>query len=452
MAQQRIDIIIRVLDKTAGTLNQVNKKIGSITDAISMSQRKMKGWKTPLQEFNKDISKTSGQMITFDKHVNNTSKSLDRTFGKAQLTKMRKLTNAILGAGLSMLFTGMAIKKAAETALRGIMTTYKEAMAGSGEFIELTGRLSAAWTYFKFSLMDALMQTELFPALMEGLIGLLDILSSMPDWVKNLAIGFLVFALVVGGVMMFLGQTFLAVLGILGMILLPILFVIFAIVLIVVFAIIVLIGIWGSGMSKTEKILWTVVVVLIAIALILFVLGMAGVAVWFLIIAAVVIVIALIVKYWDEIKEFFIKLWDSLVKVVSNAGIKIKDTFLKVINYLKGVLIDYINVWIMGINKIIELMNKILPGGVKIGTIDLFDGGNYTVPEYATGGYVPTTGPAILHAGEYVLNRDQVENGVSGGVNVGDINISVMGETTDAERLAELVSEQIMNEFQRYAG
>lgn len=38
-----------------------------------------------------------------------------------------------------------------------------------------------------------------------------------------------------------------------------------------------------------------------------------------------------------------------------------------------------------------------------------------SLPKYDTGGYVPSTGPAILHEGEYVLNRNQVAAGGTGG-------------------------------------
>jgi|TARA_R100000501_G_C2620708_1_gene113958 hypothetical protein len=403
MAQQQIDIIVRVIDKATAGLKKVNFSL-------------------------KNLSKTS-----------------------------KEVKGNLLGAGLSMLFTGMAIKKASEAALRSIMTTYKEAMGMNNSFVQSTNRLNAAWTFFKFQLMDALAGSELFQSFITGIITFIDWLSSAPPWVMKLIVVFLIFAAIVGSVMMVAGQAFLAFLGIIAIAGAPILGIIILIIIIIIGLVIALAAIWGSGMSKVEKILWTIVAVLIVIGLIALLFGGWMVALVALIIAAIVAAVALIIKYWDEIKTFFIKIgnvikeWFSkVIQSLKEKWQSFKQTMIDIWQGIKDFVKEVIDAIFGWIGNLIDKLKSAWAWIKKVAGGKGKDKGSDSGNGYQHGGYVPTTGPALLHAGEFVLSRKMLERGI-GGVNVGDINVSVLGETTDADRLAALVSEQIMNEFNRYA-
>jgi len=74
----------------------------------------------------------------------------------------------------------------------------------------------------------------------------------------------------------------------------------------------------------------------------------------------------------------------------------IYNSLTNVWNFVKGI-------WDNIVNAFNDIMNKIpFIGGASTSS----------VPTYATGGYVPETGLALLHAGEYVVPAAQVSGGV----------------------------------------
>jgi len=126
----------------------------------------------------------------------------------------------MLGMGLSFLFTGMAIKRFADNMLKGLVNTYKTVMGEGSKFQEQTNRLSAAFTFLKFSIFDALAQSDFFAALVEWLVGaanaIAEFVGENPKLAKGLAIFFGI-ASVVGGFMMIFGQATLGMLGFVAM-------------------------------------------------------------------------------------------------------------------------------------------------------------------------------------------------------------------------------------------
>lgn len=82
---------------------------------------------------------------------------------------------------------------------------------------------------------------------------------------------------------------------------------------------------------------------------------------------------------------------------------------------------------------------------------------------YADGGYVPVTGPAMLHAGEFVLSRDMLAAGwspTSNSLSYNSRNISVeagavqvfASPNQSAAEIAQIVNEQMMANFRELAG
>lgn len=110
---------------------------------------------------------------------------------------------------------------------------------------------------------------------------------------------------------------------------------------------------------------------------------------------------------------------------------------------------------------LVALEDKLQPGKRLFGRFGLeppgplFDISDIT-GLFQHGGYVPYTGPAILHAGEYVVPRGKVGAGVGGGAvynvtNTFEINNPVLGSDMDVERLKQKLDELYKREMGRVA-
>ena len=110
---------------------------------------------------------------------------------------------------LSTMFFGMALQRTFGMALKSLFTTYQKIGDEQSIFNKKTSQLNASWTFLKFSIIDALSQSDLF-------IGIIDFVIKMIDWVSDMTSRFpaLGTALVVtfgvlavgGGVMMMVSQ------------------------------------------------------------------------------------------------------------------------------------------------------------------------------------------------------------------------------------------------------
>ncbi len=93
-------------------------------------------------------------------------------------------------------------------------------------------------------------------------------------------------------------------------------------------------------------------------------------------------------KAWNAVKVAFEDIWNGLVKF-----------FTGIWETIKGIIRGGINAIIGMLNGFIENINRVgAKVGVNIGKI----------PTFQEGGLVAQTGPAFLHAGEYVLSRDML--------------------------------------------
>lgn len=76
--------------------------------------------------------------------------------------------------------------------------------------------------------------------------------------------------------------------------------------------------------------------------------------------------------------------------------------------------------------------------------------GGYQMPEFATGGFVPSDMIAKLHSGEYVLPADVV-NQIAGGdmssKSIGDVYVSVAGSNATAEQIGARVRQELADLF-----
>jgi hypothetical protein len=426
MTQTTSKIIIEVLGANRAQaiferLAMNTGKMRSASQALNHSLARTNGFQTTSSVLQ---AKTTREMYAsrngaknLERGMKGASAEMDRMSNKA-----RQFKKVMLGAGLSMLFSGMALKRFTDGALRAMTTAYKEGTDNTDRLTNAMGRLNAATTFFKFTFLDAVSQSDLMMGIIEAIIVIVDWFSALAPETRKWMVVLLIILGVIGGIMMIGGQIMLFVLGVLTLgvpVFLAIMGII-AVVLIIIAGIIAIVMIWNSDMSKTKKILWTIVVILVVVILLMLIIGA-----WpALIVVAILLIIAAVWKWRDAIK----------------------NALGAALTWLKDQWFAFLDRLIKRFNDLINLINLI--PGVNIPNIPSFGGGE--MDEYATGGFVPTTGPAILHAGEFVLTKSQVDNGAGGGTTIGSINVSVSGETSDADKLAEIVSEKIMAEFERY--
>lgn len=222
------------------------------------------------------------------------SKSLNQMTAK---TKQFSQTNFAMG--FALLFIGMQIKRFAATAIMSISKTYKEATGEQSEFNQKTNELAAAWEFFKFSLIDALMSTGLFTLLVNFVVNLLNKFAKLPESVRIMIILTLAALFVASAIAMIVGQLALASMAGSGFALSILAIVI--VVLLVVAAVVWLSEIWSNeNDTMAQKIFKTIIVVFLLIAAIVLVAVAFGwisvsVAMTIMTIVAVIMLVALAV-------------------------------------------------------------------------------------------------------------------------------------------------------------
>jgi hypothetical protein len=154
--------------------------------------------------FDKAVKASGARMAAFQKRI------------KATGINLQKLEAFALGAGLALLFTGMAIKNAAQQALNATFKTFSEVTEGTMLYNESIGRLSAAFEFLKFSIADAFLTSSLGQGLLEIVINIFDFISGLNPNLRLFIALSLVALVILGGIAMFFGQALLASLGIIA--------------------------------------------------------------------------------------------------------------------------------------------------------------------------------------------------------------------------------------------
>lgn len=217
------------------SLQKIGKSANPISAALDLSLAKRSGFKNPLDDLVSSIQKSRPEITNlgdaFKTNINGAIKTLNpqikqlrdnvsATNKELSLAKSnsRQLTSNMLGMGLSFLFTGMAIKRFAQGMLTDLFNTYKNIMGEGTVFQEQTNALSAAFSFLKFSIFDALANTEFFANLVDWLVQAANWLAEFTQkhpLITQIVLGFLALLVVLGGFLMIVGQ---ATLGILGLI------------------------------------------------------------------------------------------------------------------------------------------------------------------------------------------------------------------------------------------
>lgn len=266
------------------------------------------------------MNKATGEVMTMNKAVNITSKSLIRF-------------NMSL---LSVLFTGMALQRVTGQFLRSAITTYQKANEETQGLGKATWELQAAWEFFKYSLVDALTNSELFKSFITILMNVVKWLNKLSPTQKAwIAMGIGVM-FVIGTLMVLIG-TFGLFINALQMLSVKSLISFGGLILIISGVILVIAGVyyaiqgvreivnnwgkdWDAVISGIGKVMLGLISVIAGVGLIVagifLMMGMTGAAaaviVWvswafiaIVIIGLIAILVVKIIQHWVQIKKFF---------------------------------------------------------------------------------------------------------------------------------------------------
>jgi len=171
------------------------------------------------QQANTAAMKKAGMAQTsLQKEVNKTAKSLNLYESRAKqaqaatermANKIRKFEANLLGAGLGLMFTGMAIKRLFQGIAQMGLSTFNEITGAQDAGAQSVARLSSAWTFLKFQIGSAIANSGLIPWIV-GIINWFGILVSKHP---QLVGAFVLIGLVVGTLMMVFGQFILGILA-----------------------------------------------------------------------------------------------------------------------------------------------------------------------------------------------------------------------------------------------
>jgi len=262
-----------------------------------------------LQVKEKGVDETSKKFNKLGKEVSNTTNNINKSN-----TFLKENRGALMGIGFAALFGGMALKRVFSSALTSLFQNYKDVMDETSAFNQATNQLSGAWTFFKFTLVDALMQTGLFESIIGFVIKMINVISNLTSQnklVSKFVMFFLVFGLILSGVLMILGQVGLAfqsmaMLGVkAGMPMLLTFAAIITTILIVMGVVVMLSRIWDSEMDNMSKILLTLGVVFLGLAGIALAFGFTSAAVILGLVGAFLLLLAGIYIFRDELKIIF---------------------------------------------------------------------------------------------------------------------------------------------------
>lgn len=173
------------------------------------------------------------------KSIDELTTELDKNIAKLNKGSLMGLQNRLLGVGLSALFGGMALKMFGTKLLNALVTTFTK-IREEGDFFsnQLLG-LQAQFEFLKFAIFDTFAQTDLYQNILSFLTSAINaigvIVSKNPGLAKIIVIASVI-AIVLGGILMVIGQVALGVVGLIslfGLVSLPVFALVAAILLVV---------------------------------------------------------------------------------------------------------------------------------------------------------------------------------------------------------------------------
>ena len=210
--QDTLLINIKVITAQAqGAISRVEKQLAMLQRKANLAV-KLSGLGVTMKKDGQLIDNTTQKVATQQEIM---QKMIEKTTNKAT-QGLRKSRGEALGFGLSMLFTGMAIKKLGESILNSLVKTYMKATDEQSRFNQELLAVQAAFEFLKFSIMDSLGQSELVIGFIEGLINMVNWISAFISKRPMIALfigTFAILSVVLGTVAMAFGQLFLLSVG-----------------------------------------------------------------------------------------------------------------------------------------------------------------------------------------------------------------------------------------------
>lgn len=126
---------------------------------------------------------------------------------------IKQLERMLLSVGLSFLFTGMAIKRFFETMLNSMFATFLNVEGETGPVNEMVNEIIAKLEFLKFSFIDAFIETGILDKWVTRLENIVNWFISLDDTTKSNIINIAIWGVIIGGIMMVVGQFGLGLLG-----------------------------------------------------------------------------------------------------------------------------------------------------------------------------------------------------------------------------------------------
>lgn len=410
-------------------------KLGGMNKAISSLEKMRNANLLNASEFKKEMNLLQQSDPIFFKYAKRMKEEKERqdAINKAKtaaITQSRKMT----GAYLSLMFTGMALTRVFGGLVKSVLD-----VLGVGD------------------MLNATILVVLLPALeplADILYTIMDFFMNLPEPVQKIIGGLVLFAAIAGVIMTVWGAvgTFLiggfqmisgAVSGLWGIIS-------------------AFVGWVATALGVSFGAAFAIIVGIIA-AVVAIVVGAieawknnflgfkdAVVGIW----EAIKTVIGGFVSYfkgiWDIISGIFTLNWDKIKQGFSLVGEGIKNIFRGIANFIINIINALVSLVLSALAQIVRpiqwIWNKI-PGVNKVSwyeDIMSAGAGKGLIPSFATGGVMPHTGLAMLHAGETITPAGQNINSSP----VFNINASISSDY-DVKRLADQLSKYWTNDYAR---
>jgi hypothetical protein len=357
-----IDIILQNDKQVTAKLNKIDNVMNKLGTASKLNaiNRDLSRLNLRLNSANRIINDTTGEFVSLADAINRQVR-MDNFVERLQTAR-----RVLLGVGLASLFFGMAIRNAAQNAIKSFAQTFTTVTEGTRLYNQTLGRLSAGFEFLKFSIMDAFLASSLGRNLIEFLLIMIDIITDLPQGIQAAIVPFLLLVAAAGFLLMILGQLALVTLGfvelfelatvhpkawaklIKGIKLTFAKIAVFLAVIAIVFATVsALIQIWNSEGNIFLKILVTALILIFAIFAISALLGL-GLSAPFIILLAIIATIVIAVKV---------------------AGAELKLAFLKAARAINLALIKYV---IDPLQAILDMVNRVAKTNFRIGDTTRF--------------------------------------------------------------------------------
>jgi len=355
-ASKPIDIIREKLEGLDRVITRVeNKKdpFKLMGDARVLSQIQRGNFDQPIMQFKRTIGESTEKMSLMDKAIRKATSHMEKLGGAVDVVKdnFREMQMRFLSGGLALLFTGMALERFFGGFLRSAFNTYTQLIDVNNQFFQKTQHLRAAWEFFKFALIDALGQSDLFLTLIDWVIAAINWFGQLSPTVLAAFALFLIGGLAASSAMVILGNAMLFVMGISGLfgismggalalILIPL--------GIIVFLFFSLFFILSSKMENAKKQTLLVVVAMGLLAATLFFTGVIGIAAFLGVITLLGILGVLLFVFWQD-----------FIAGAKKIGLLLQIVWLEV----KLAFVDMVD---SAIEKLQELFNWIISKAPKL--------------------------------------------------------------------------------------